>query len=696
MEIPINEKGQIDWNKLKDLDDENANRVIKDIIQKMTLVQKAWQMAGDESLLPGVLKSIKRYNAHPIIAGKDDKLGIPGIRFSDGPRGIVMNSSTCFPVSIARGATWNPALEERVGNAIGIEARAQGANFFGGVCINLLRHPAWGRAQETYGEDPFHVGEMGVALVKGVQNHVMACAKHFACNSIENARFKVSVEIDERTLREVYLPHFKKCVDAGVASIMNAYNKVNGIYCGHNKHLLRDILKNDWNFDGFVITDFILGIRDGKKAILAGVDIEMPFKFRMKPKKIERWVKKNKIDEELINEAVFRILKQKLRFNKSRQESLSLYHASKVACEDHVNLALEVARESIVLLKNEGSLLPLKDLSGKKILILGKLASSENIGDHGSSRVYPPKVITFLDGFKKLVSGIENVNVRYYNGKNLKRVARLAMDADFTIIVAGYTHSDEGEYLGYLGGDRKSLRLKENECKLISVASTQCKNTIVIMIGGSAIITTGWQDKVPAILMGWYPGMMGGIALSEILLGKVNSSGKLPVSFPKFEDQLPFFDRNARSIKYDYFHGYWLLDKNGFEPAFPFGHGLSYTSFKIKRVDVLKEEIQPGSIIPFKVTIANTGDMDGAEIIQVYASGGDYPVELPAKRLKAFKKIQIPKNKEVETIINVNSNDLAFFDVESRDWKLKHGTNQFFISTSSRDKSPFTKNVRIQ
>ncbi|MGV9172672.1 MAG: glycoside hydrolase family 3 protein, partial [Promethearchaeia archaeon] len=224
----VEKKKRINFEKIRKLSREDRNKKLKKFINGLTLKQKTHMMTGDSSLIWGGLKMLWRYNSKPIVAGEIEELGIPGIRFSDGPRGIVMNESTCFPVSMARGASWDPDLEERIGNAIAIEARAQEANFFGGVCINLLRHPAWGRAQETYGEDPFHLGMLGTALVRGTQKHIMACAKHYACNSMENMRFKIDVSVAERTLREIYLPHFKSCVDEGVASIMNAYNKVNG------------------------------------------------------------------------------------------------------------------------------------------------------------------------------------------------------------------------------------------------------------------------------------------------------------------------------------------------------------------------------------------------------------------------------------------------------------------------------------
>ncbi len=283
------------------------------LLLQMTLTEKIAQMSGDSGRVRGVATMARAYNMKPMPAGGNARLGIPAIQFSDGPRGVVVNHSTCFPVSMARGATWDVALEARVGDAMGVEARSLGANFLAAVCINVLRHPAWGRAQETYGEDPYHLGEMGVALVQGLQRHVMACVKHYACNSIENSRMKVNIRIGERALREIYLRHFKRCVDAGAASVMSAYNQVNGDYCGHNTRLLREILKEEWGFDGFVMSDFVFGIRDARAAALAGMDMEMPFRWHY-VNNLEKLVRSGEVPEAVIDEAVMRILRQKLRF----------------------------------------------------------------------------------------------------------------------------------------------------------------------------------------------------------------------------------------------------------------------------------------------------------------------------------------------------------------------------------------------
>ncbi|MFX1453705.1 MAG: beta-glucosidase, partial [Promethearchaeota archaeon] len=646
----------------------------KEILSIMTVEEKVWQMVGDMPAMP-------RYNHIPIPAGVDESLGIPGMLFSDGPRGVVLGNSTCFPVSMARGATWDLDLEERIGNAIGIEAKAQGANYFGGVCINLLRHPAWGRAQETFGEDTFHLGAFGVALTNGVQKHIMACAKHYACNSMENMRFQVDVNIDERTLREVYLWHFKKCVEAGVASIMNAYNKVNGKYCGHNPHLLRDILKGDWNFNGFVITDFVLGIYDGKKAVNAGVDIEMPIAKCMRPKRLIKFLEKGAISIEQIDEAVLRILRLKLKF--AHKGDPKVYSKEKICCKEHIQLALEAARKSIVLLKNEENILPLNRNDIKRIAVIGKLADTPNLGDHGSSRVYPPYVITPVEGIKKVAG--DGIHVIYNDATDLKDAEKLAHQSDAVIIVVGYTHEDEGEFIVPEGGDRDSLRLHEEDEILISKIASANKRCIVIMEGGSATITEAWKDKVPAILMAWYPGMEGGTAIGVILFGDFNPCGKLPIVFPKSEDQLPFFDKHAESIEYGYYHGYKLMDKSGDLPAFPFGFGLSYTKYAYKNLRINKEEMTADGEIEISVDITNTGNMAGEEIAQLYVGYENSSIDRPVKDLKGFGKVSLAPGETKTLSIKLKAKDLAYYDINSKNWVIEKIEYILYLGPSSRE-----------
>jgi beta-glucosidase len=367
---------------------------IGEILASLSLEEKLWMLSGHR-FFDAIREDGGRYCARPYdIGGGSERLCIPSLRFCDGPRGVAMGRSTCFPVTMARGASFDVDLERRIGEAIARELRAQGANLFGGVCINLLRHPAWGRAQETYGEDPFLLGEMGASLVEGVQRHnVVATLKHFAANSMENARFHVDVRVDERTLREVYLRHFERGVRAGAGAVMSAYNRLNGAYCGHNPALLCDVLKGDWSFDGFVYSDFVLGCR-GADACAAGLDVEAPDTLHF-GSKLGEAVSAGSVSMERIDDAVRRVLR--VLFRTLASPDPEAYPESAVACDAHVALAREVAEKSIVLLANEG-VLPWDPETLRRVLVVGPLAAEPNLGDHGSSRVYPPHVVTPLDG----------------------------------------------------------------------------------------------------------------------------------------------------------------------------------------------------------------------------------------------------------------------------------------------------------
>lgn len=687
------------WEDFIGFNSDEIEQKAKEILSKLTVKQKVFIMSGDWPFIG--LRSLYmaiRYNFKPIPAGRIKKLGIPGILFSDGPRGIVMNHSTCFPVSMARGATWDPTLEEAVGNAIGTEGKSQGANYYGGVCINLLRHPAWGRAQETYGEDPYHLGEMGAALVRGVQKHMMACAKHYACNSIENARFKVDVKIDERTLREIYTPHFKRCVDEGAASIMSSYNQVNGKYSSHNEHLLKDIAKNDWNFKGFILSDFTLAVRDGIASIHAGLDVEMPNGIHMRPKQILRNLKRGKNSIEEIDDSVLRILRQMIRF--ARKNDPNLYNKNKVACKEHTQLALEVARKSIVLLKNENNILPLDKSKLKKIVVVGNLANKGNIGDQGSSCVYPPYIITPLEGIKKVLNISANsanlIEVQYNNGKKIDESKELCKNADVVIIVAGYIHKHEGEFILTKGGDRRFLTLLPHDERLIQELIGVNKNCIVIMEGGSAIITESWKDRVPVILMAWYPGMEGGNAIAEILFGITNPSGKLPCVFPKSPDQLPFFNCNAKSIEYGYFHGYRLLDKNRQEPAFPFGFGLSYTKYEYSNMQIDNVNPSKDDTIKISVDVKNIGRLDGEEIVQLYVGYENSRVERVIKELKGFQRVKLTAGEKKTVTIKLKIKDTAYYDVDKKDWIVESIPLIIYIGSSSKQSDLLSKKIQIK
>ncbi|MFW5683639.1 MAG: beta-glucosidase family protein [Spirochaetota bacterium] len=710
---------------------EQVEERVETLLGNLKLKEKVWLLNGNWDIVRNQVKYHNSYNPVPIKTNGNKRLGISPVAFSDGPRGVVMGESTCFPVSMARGAAFDRDLERRIGEVIGKEARAQGANYFGGVCINLLRHPAWGRAQETYGEDPYLVGELGAELTKGVQRHnVIACAKHYAVNNIENTRFKVNVEADERTMREVYLPHFKKCIDAGAASVMGAYNRVRGEQACESHYLLTKVLREDWGFEGFTISDFIFGVRETRKAIEAGLDIEMPMPVHYN-KKLLAAVKEGRVSEETVNESVRRVLRTLIVFENTPDPQE--YGPKDVVAPEHVELAREAAEQSMVLIKNEGAVLPLARPT-KRVLVAGSLAAKENTGDHGSSRVYAPWVVSPLDGIRKYLG--DGVEVVHCDENDLERAKQIAADADCVIIVAGNDYNDEGEYIvmddivegehpvvtgirnqgnplkallvksmigkmfesytsddgSAVGGDRASLALKPAEVSMIQELGGINANTVVTLVGGSVIMTSGWDEKVPAILYGWYSGMEGGTALARVLFGDVSPSGKLPFTIPEREEDLPYFSSTDLEIEYDLYHGYTLLDRKGIAPAYPFGHGLSYTSFSLG--DLALTATETG--FEARVTVTNTGGRSGAEVVQLYVGKPDSLVERQLKLLKGFTKVRLEPGASQTVTIPVDRDELAYYSNETLQWVFEPGTYRVFVGTSSNESSLEQAEVTVQ
>ncbi|TLX78127.1 glycosyl hydrolase [Labilibacter sediminis] len=677
----------------------DVEKHVNHLLKTMSLKDKLKQLAGDTGQLLYVKLGIrfgliKQFCIN--YAGRDEKNGIQPIAFSDGPRGITVGPSTNFPVAMARAATWDTDLENRVGDVIGQEARAQNANYFGGVCINLLRHPGWGRAQESYGEDPWLMGKMGVAVTEGVQQHnVMACAKHFALNSIEDSRFYVDVKVDDRTLREVYLPHYQMVIDAGVASIMNAYNKVNGEYCGHNKWLLTDVLRNEMGFEGFVTSDWIWGIYDGVKAIKAGMDVEMPMEMHS-GQKLQKYIDEGTLSTEDVDKCVKRVLETKLKY--LTREDPMVYTKDLVANEEHCKLALEAAEKSMVLLKNENQLLPLDKKKLSKVAVIGQLATSKETGDKGSSYFRPKYVVTPLEGITNALSGL--ASVVYSDGTNPEELKATVADADAVIVVAGYGPKEEGEFLMNdkavegrtqqdvinKGGDRFSLTLLEKDENLIDQVSKLNENVVVSLVGGSAIICENWKDKVSSVIMAWYSGMEGGNALANIIFGDVNPSGKLPFTVPVSQDQLPNFDPFAKEVTYGYYHGYTLFDEKEMKPAYAFGHGLSYTTFSISEPVIEQTELTENDTLNVRVNIKNTGNVSGDEIVQLYIGFENSMVERPKKLLRNFKRVSLQPGESKEILLQVKAQDMDWYNPDTRKWEVEKMEYQLFVGNSSESK----------
>ncbi len=622
---------------------------------------------GDTPFWPGVTDMTHGgYYTHAWPAASNERLGIPGIAFTDGPRGVVIGNATCFPVAMARAASFDVELEAAIGDVIGLEARAAGATYFGGVCVNLLRHPGWGRAQETYGEDPYQLGEFGAALTAGVQRHVLACVKHFACNSMENARFTVDVQADARALHEVYFPHFRRVVEAGVASVMSSYNSLNGEWCGESPALLTRVLRDEWGFDGFVITDFIFGLRDSVTSVRAGLDVEMPF-AQQRARALRTALAAGEITGPELAAPAIRTVATLLRF--ADVLAAPRPPVTVMAAPEHRALARRAAQESIVLLTNRDDLVPVDRGALRRVAVVGGLARVVNLGDGGSSAVHPPTVVTPLEGLRAALPGVDLVAA--------DDDATIATGADLAVVVVGYTKADEGEFVdgstsGALfhlfpplddprlgtdapmpelpaapparplerdeaviaaGGDRRSLRLSAEDEALIEAVSALHPNPVVVVMSGSAVVMP-WAESVGAVMMLWYPGMEGGHALADVLLGAVAPSGRLPFAVPSDEQDLVPFDPDATTATYDLFHGQWHLDRTGIPAVFPFGFGLSTTDF------VLADFTLTGADSA-GVTVVNVGARDAATVVQIYAGYPDSAFERPRWRLVGFGRTGI-------------------------------------------------------
>ena len=675
-------------NIRKGMTEEEIDDVVNEALNMMTLKEKVAVMSGNNFYL--LLLKDRKFGVRAYPGGGVKHLGIPPFLFTDGPKGVSMLGSTCFPVPMARGATWDTLLEERLGEVIGKEARAQGANLFGGVCINLLRHPAWGRAQETFGEDPFHIGEFGAAVIRGVQKHnVMATVKHYAANSIEYSRFKVNVKISERTLREVYLPHFKHCIEDGCATVMSAYNKVRGEYCGHNSYLLRDILKGEWGFDGFVHSDWMNGLRDTIKGISGGLDVEMP-RAKYYGRKLEKAVKLGKVPLNLVEDSLRRILRTTLKF--TTKEDPQNYDSDVIGCADHVLIAREVAEKSMVLLKNQEKLLPFNIDEIDTLAVLGPLADNKNTGDHGSSYVRQKNIITPLQGIKNSVG--DKVKVIHNEGKDIDVAQQIAQSVDSVVVIVGYTSKDEGEYIPHISkglGDRPNLGLKKDDIKLIEAIAKVNEKCVVVLVGGSAILMEEWKEKIPSILMAWYSGMEGGHALANILFGKVNPSGKLPLTIPKDPSQLPYFKIDIDEIEYGYYHGYTLMEKENIEPAFPFGFGLSYTEYVYKNIRV---ELAEDKII-VKVDVSNIGVIAGEEIVQLYVGFENSIVDRPLKLLRGFKRVALKTNETKTVSIEVKKKDFAWYNPDNKAWEVENIEYTIYVGPSSKNEDLLTTQLSL-
>jgi beta-glucosidase len=701
----------------------------KSILDKMTQAEKIGQISGRKDVMTYLINSA----LHASITGKGDmvsvgkleKYNIPALTFVDGYKGVCYHGKhTAFPANSARGCSFDKELEYRVGEAIGVETKAAGANYIGAVTLNLLRNPRGGRSEESYGEDPTLIGMMGVAMTKGIQkdHHVMACAKHFAMYSIEQNRHDVNIVADERTMHEVYLPHFKRVVQEGdVASIMAAYNKVNGEHCGQSMYLLNDIARKDWGFKGFFTSDWIWCVYDLVKAIKAGDNIEMPMAHHYRQDSILNAIKENKLSWEDIDKLVLPVIATKMFYGENKSYKLDQETVLK-----HRQLAQEAAEKNMVLLKND-NVLPFSTIGLKRILVVGDLAKSDNLGQmqYNPDVAYRNK-ITPLKGIRNCLKGT-NVSVLFTNGVDKTELQNLVKLSDAVVLCVGYTTADQCDgvvnpdinadmMVGNFGGDRKDLTLHQSDIELINRLSRFGKKTAIVYFGASAPIVSTWIDRAPALLFAGYYGMNGGHALANILFGKVSPSGKLAYSVFEKESDYPAFPNNWMrpietnsdyknaeksvtdpfQVNYDYYLGYTLADKKNLSVSFPFGFGLSYTKFKIDGVATDKANYGENDVIKVKCNVTNIGSMKGGEVVQVYAGFANAKVDRPVKVLKNFTKVYLEPNASSEVELSIPVKDLAYWDVNSKSWKVEKIAYPIYVGNSSRFEDLQKVNIEVQ
>lgn len=696
---------------------------IEDALSRMTLEEKiAFIHAQSKFSTPGV-----------------PRLGIPELWMSDGPHGVRMeidwdtwahagwtnDSCTAFPALTCLAATFNPELSSLYGNAIGEEARYRKKDILLGPGVNIYRTPMNGRNFEYLGEDPYLASKMVVPYIKGVQkNGVSACLKHFALNNQEVWRNVIDVEVSDRALYEIYLPAFKAGVqEGGVWSVMGSYNKFRGQYCSHHEILINKILKGEWSYDGIVVTDWG-SAHDTKEAALYGLDVEMgtwtngltwgesfAYDNYYLAQPYLKMLKSGELPMSTLDDKVRRVLRLTFRTNMDRKRPFGSF-----ATKEHAEVSRKVAEEGIVLMKNTNNFFPVSKGRYNKIVVIGENATRSLTVGGGSSELKVKKEVSPLEGlinkygkdkvFYTMGYGsgptvYDNFVPSPYNADSLKREAlALVKDADVVLFFGGLNKNYQQDCEG---ADRITYDLPFGQNELIEDLLKVNKNTGVVIVSGNAVAMP-WLDKVPALIQSWYLGSEAGNATANIIAGDINPSGKLPFSIPaKLEDNgaMSFGtvsypgDSITQIYKEDILVGYRWHDTKKIPALFPFGYGLSYTTFEYGKVSADKKEYGKDDVIKVSFTLSNSGSVAGAESVQIYASQAKPSLERPAKELKAFKKVYLNAGESKTVELSVPVKDLAFFDDKTHSWVVEPDKFTLHCAASSADvKSSVTVQIK--
>jgi beta-glucosidase len=659
------------------------------LVAEMTLEEKVLLLSGNGW-----------WHTHSI-----DRLQIPAVSVSDGPHGLrkvegaglpTSVPATCFPTASALASSWDTELIRRVGIALAEECQAHDVQILLGPGVNMKRSPLGGRNFEYLSEDPILAGKMAAAYIQGMQSQgVGTSLKHYAANNQEFERMVTSSNLDERTFREIYLPAFEIAVREALPwSVMAAYNPVNHVHATENSLLLRDILRKQWGFEGFVVSDWG-AVHDGVAGVNSGLSLEMPGSGDYLRSKLVEAVRTGRLSAAKLDEAVVPLLAVILKADDLRQPGATFDIGL------HDALARQAASESLVLLKNAGHLLPLDVGQGKTIALIGAFAKKPRYQGAGSSQVNPTRISTAYDEVIKLAG--QDAAIRYAAGYTedgmtsedlIEEARQQAKAADAAVVFAGLPDSYECE-----GFDRTSLDLPAGHIQLIEAVSAVQPDVAVVLMNGSAV-TMPWADKVRAILEAWLGGQAGGGAIADALTGRINPSGKLSETFPaRLEDtpSYPVFPARNREANYGegIFIGYRHYDARKLAPLFPFGFGLSYTTFAYAELRVNALAIKDTEGIRVEAKVRNTGPVAGQEVVQLYVHECDAKVVRPEKELKAFTKVALQPGEEKTIRFQLVSRDFAYFDDSRHGWVVSPGKFDILVGGSSRE-LPLRQTIEVE
>jgi beta-glucosidase len=650
----------------------------REIVSKMTLEEKISQLHGIRDDEKGIYRWVP-----PV-----PRLGIPGLQITNGPAGAGPGSTrppraqapaTALPSPIAAAATWNRALARDYGAIAGEESRAIGNGLLEAPTINIVRVPQNGRTFEGYGEDPYLAGEMSVANIIGIQGAgIIANVKHYIANNQEADRFTIDEDIDERTMREIYLPAFEASIRQGhSASLMCAYPKINGTFNCENNLLLNEILKKEWKFEGFVTSDFG-AVHSTVPSAMSGLDLEMPT-GKYFGDDLKAAVESGRVPMSVIDDKLVRRFRTMMKFGIFDNPP----RAQPIPAKENGARSRRIAEDGIVLLKNSAGLLPLDAKKVRSIALIGPMATKAVTGGGGSSHVVPLYTIDPGDGLR--TDARSNMTVVVTDGADIQLAINAARAADVAVVMVGTVDTE---------GKDHPLVLGEAQDKLVEAVTAANPATVVVLKTGSAVLMP-WLDKVSAVLEAWYPGEEDGNAVARVLFGDVSPSGKLPITFPRrLEDvpantaaQYPGIDGTAHYSE-GVFVGYRHYDARNIAPLFPFGHGLSYTTFAYRNLRVTSggTSSKKSANLVVEADIQNRGRLEGAEVVQLYLGLPSSPqVPQPPRQLKGFQKVVLKPGATAHVRFTVDERALAYWDVAIHGWKIAPGVYKIFVGSSSRD-----------